>query len=134
MKTYSKYFMTKERADGKKFVCRTEEPCLELDELVRSIHDRYEVLPNDWIYATIKECISYRDEKYFEYGELADLYTYDLLIWLAENEFARVFCDDLLEAEGSRELTLWDILYESQINLIGEIFDQVDEFFQKMEF
>ncbi len=99
MKTYSQYFETRKRDNGKSFICCTDNAPEELRDLIRDVHlKQFEgALPNDWIYGVILEAFEALEQDAREDINIeADPYHHDLKTWLCE-PFADEFCDRAMD-------------------------------------
>lgn len=85
--TLASYFVRQERDNGEAFYSLAEDRPEWLYGAVREAHD--DELPNDWRYATCHSIAAMIDDGVTEAYEIADslvdVYTVNLLEWLAEN-------------------------------------------------
>lgn len=99
---YSKYLVTKERDNGVKFFCCSDDAPEYINDLVQGVHfDLFDgCAPNDWIYEQIVHALDELEDKedLEDITVEADIYYSDLYRWL-QNRFASWCCDDAV-AEG----------------------------------
>lgn len=84
----SNYFETRERTNGERFVCLTDDAPIWLSDAVREAHDGE--LPNDWRYRICAAiCDELRSDGDNDLHELADSLVdgchYDLMTWASES-------------------------------------------------
>jgi len=96
---YYQYFETKNRPSGEEFTCLKDEAPIELKDFIFNIHHDhfFGCLPNDWIYSMV--FAAFYDLEDYDIEEItieADVYTYDLVKWLADNcnAFALEYCNE----------------------------------------
>jgi hypothetical protein len=133
---YTKYFETKIRADGKRFVCLTDDAPEELRDLICSIHcNEFEgALPNDWIYEIICHAFDALGEDSLDNISIEpDCYYSELKRWFLE-PFAEDYCDRALK-EGlvDSSCTIMDHIMSAQRVAKEAIYGRVDGFLRDHE-
>ena len=129
----STYFTTDHRTDGTAFVRLTDDAPEWLTDAVRDAHDGES--PDDWRYETLA-AIAARIDEYEQYGSdsmgsldvaafdiadgLTDVYTHNLLLWVAGNLNRTFYVDELLEAESNAQ-SLCMLLMAAQCECIRQM-------------
>lgn len=127
VKSYSDYFTAGTRADGSQFMKLVQDAPEELKEFIRSVHQDWNCLPNDWIYDKIHDAMCLYDDGYdLEDCEPdLDCYNSELIKWL-ENTYADAFCDQVIAEYQPK--TLFDIIRLAQHTAASEIISKTYQF------
>lgn len=135
-KTYSQYFETRPRDNGKSFVCCRDGAPRELRDMIYEIHlNQFEgALPNDWIYKTIAEAFEALEQDPRENINIeADPYRYDLKTWLME-PFADSFCECAMKEGLCVSGDMINGISCGQFLAKEAIYDAVDQFLNREEY
>jgi len=98
---FARYLTTHQRGETT-IVVRADDAPEWVADIIHDVHGN--MFPDDWTYATIKECAEYIAENGDD-GEQpeADIYTHALLQWLANYPNATDACDEAAEEYGRAE-------------------------------
>lgn len=121
---YSKMFIRDTRDDGTEYVKTIDERPEELTELIHKAHG--DMMPDDWRYKFIEESldiIAEQDEDDLDCPELEpDIYTHDLLQWLASRNDRYDYVDQATEEYGHGNSLINDIM-------LGQIKEKEEVYF-----
>ena len=122
---YSKMFVRDTRDDGTEYVKTIDERPEELTELIHKAHG--DMLPDDWRYKFIEEALDQiaetEEEDDLDCPELeSDIYTYNLLQWLASRNDRYNYVDQATEEYGHGNSLINDIM-------LGQIKEKEEVYF-----
>jgi hypothetical protein len=127
----AEYFETRERDNGEAFTVLADGTPAWLSKAVQEAHG--DELPNDWRYATCRRIVDSLGEdpdvETWEHaGALVDVYTADLLAWLADNTGRTGWVDEVLEEDvWDKSLGIAGLLGAAQYACIEQMVDVLAE-------
>ena len=118
------------RDDGTEYYFLRDEAPDWASSLVQTIHGG--MFPDDWLYQAAYVCAQHiADTGDYEYSPEADVYTRDLIRWLADDPEAQEYCDQYLsEYMADRSAyggSLFEILQGGQYERLRAITQQIGE-------
>lgn len=126
---YRKYFETTFRADGIECMCKTDDHPEDLDNLIYSIHEELDAMPNDWIYRIILEAFEAMEEEDYTWEDCtieSDVYNSDLYKWFGE-PYAPGFIEQYV-TELSDTKDIWTMISGGQWLAMERIYQMVSDF------
>lgn len=134
-KTYNQYFLHAKRNNGEKFIKLNEEHPLELVEFMRQLHKKVDqTFPNDWIYKITYEAFLEFELEGAEIETMvieSDIWCKESADWLADNTYAREFCNMGLEEGLAETKDICEIIECGQWLAKKFVYQQVWEFIEK---
>jgi hypothetical protein len=118
-------FLTTHKRGSETIVVKNEDAPEWVEDIVYEIHGN--LLPDDWTYATIKECAEYLEENGNDGGSPeADIYNSDLLAWLKNYPDATDAVDRTKEDYGNgQNLGIMEMIQQGQAMAKSEICSQL---------
>ena len=133
-KEYARFFVTKTRADGKRFITLMDNEPQDLCDVIYSIHKAIGCgFPNDWIYSVIRDAFEDLFQDDLDDIQLdADIYNVDLCEWLKET-YANDACHECMIQEMCTKNDIMSIISCAQICVKQQIYEAVNDFINEEE-
>lgn len=133
-KSYNEYFTVKKRFNRDKLiVVKRDDSPKDLEDLIYEIHNIFDVMPDDWIYETIRDAFRAFEVDYDKDIDLEeilsemepDIYNDDLTEW-ARSSYAINAIDEAVEEYGSKDFI--NSMQVGQLRVKDQIYREVHNF------